>query len=581
VLYARSGDRLLDRERPNSHLYAVRKGSVRLELDGQLVDAIGPGEVFGLTSVLGGDSPSLDAVAERDCLLYRIHRDVVRALFGGEPRFASFFMESLGSRLRALADGAPVPLAGDLGVPVGDLIARPPVTVGIEADVLTAARQMDRERVSSVLVLGEPGADGAPARPLGILTDRDLRGRVLAAGRGPETPVREVMSSPLETMDATLPTSEALLHLLRRGIHHLPIERDGEVIGVVAHTDLLRHQRHGPGALLKKIEKTSDAAGLSGYAEDVAAMVDSLHRGGLGATEIGRLVAALNDALISRLLDLAQRELGSAPCDFAWIVFGSEGRQEQSFLTDQDNALVYADGGGDAAAEYFAGLAKRAVDDLVTVGFPPCAGGFMATNWCDPRSQWLERFEQWIRRPEPEALMKAANFFDFRTVHGGLELELLEEILDQSGRQRLFIAHFAKAAMEMRPPLGFLHRIREDAQGIDLKASVIMPVVGLARVFALEAGEHGGSTLRRLLVAQRARIVSEDGYELLTEAFRFAFTLRLRTQLEQRRRGEEITNRVRLDDLTPAERRHLKEAFVAVHRMQSATAQRLAVDRLG
>lgn len=375
VLWARSGDRLLDRERPNAHLYAVRKGSVRLELDGQLVDAIGPGEVFGLTSVLGGESPSLDAVAERDCLLYRIHRDVVRSLFGEEPRFASFFMESLGSRLRALADGAPVPLAGDLGVPVGDLISRPPVTVGIDADVLTAARQMDRERVSSVLVLGEAGADGAPARPVGILTDRDLRGRVLAAGRGPETPVREVMSSPLETMDATLPTSEALLHLLRQGIHHLPIEREGEVIGVVAHTDLLRHQRHGPGALLKKIEKTPDAAGLAGYADDVAAMVESLHRGGLEATEIGRLVAALNDALISRLLDLAQREIGSAPCDFAWIVFGSEGRQEQSFLTDQDNALVYADGGGEAAADYFARLAKRAVDDLVTVGFPLCAGG--------------------------------------------------------------------------------------------------------------------------------------------------------------------------------------------------------------
>lgn len=580
VLWARSGDRLLDRERPNAHLYAVRKGSVRLELDGQLVDAIGPGEVFGLTSVLGGESPSLDAVAERDCLLYRIHRDVVRSLFGEEPRFASFFMESLGSRLRALADGAPVPLAGDLGVPVGDLISRPPVTVGIDADVLTAARQMDRERVSSVLVLGEAGADGAPARPVGILTDRDLRGRVLAAGRGPETPVREVMSSPLETMDATLPTSEALLHLLRQGIHHLPIEREGEVIGVVAHTDLLRHQRHGPGALLKKIEKTPDAAGLAGYADDVAAMVESLHRGGLEATEIGRLVAALNDALISRLLDLAQREIGSAPCDFAWIVFGSEGRQEQSFLTDQDNALVYADGGGEAAADYFARLAKRAVDDLVTVGFL-CAGGFMATNWCDPRAEWLERFEQWIRRPEPEALMKAANFFDFRTVHGGLELDQLEEILDRSGSQRLFIAHFAKAAMEMRPPLGFLHRIREDAKGIDLKASVIMPVVGLARVFALEAGERGGSTLRRLLAAQRARIVSEEGYELLTEAFRFAFTLRMRTQLEQRRRGEKITNRVRLDDLTPAERRHLKEAFVAVHRMQSATGQRLAVDRLG
>lgn len=590
ICYARSGDRLLDRDRPNPHLYAVRKGSVRLELDGQLVDAIGPGEIFGLTAVVGGESPSLDAVAEGDCLLYRMHRDVVRALFDSEPTFAAFFLQSLGARLRALADGAPVPLAGDLGVPVGDLVARSPVTVDVGADVLTAARRMDEERVSSVLVLGPSPADGTPPRPVGILTDRDLRGRVLAAGRGPETPVREVMTSPVDTIDGSLPTSEALLHLLRRGIHHLPVERDGVVVGVVAHTDLLRHQRHGPGALLKKIEKAPSAAALAGYADDVAAMVESLHRGGLAATEVGRLVAALNDALISHLLDIAQRDLGTAPCEFAWIVFGSEGRQEQSFLTDQDNALIYAGGEGDggddapgaaATERYFTALARRAVDDLVEVGFPPCAGGFMATNWCDPLPAWVDRFQRWIQRPEPKALMKAANFFDFRTVSGSLDLDPLEEILARSGDQRLFIAHFAKTAMEMRPPLGLLHRIREGAEGIDLKAGLIMPVVGLARVFALEAGERSGSTLRRLQAAQRAGIVSEEGCELLTEAFRFGFGLRLRTQLEQRRRGEPITNRVHLDALTPVERRHLKEAFVAVHRMQSATAQRLAVDRLG
>lgn len=581
ILYARSGDRLLDRERTNIHLYAVRKGSVRLELDGQMVDTIGPGEIFGLTAVVGGDNPSLDAVAEGDCLLYRFHRDVVRAAFDSEPAFAAFFLESLGARLRTLADGSPVPFAGDLGVPVGELVTRPPVTVELSASVRTAAQRMDRERVSSVLVVeaGIPG--GSPLRPVGILTDRDLRGRVLAAGRGPDTPVREVMTSPVATIDASLPTSEALISLLRLGIHHLPVERDGAVIGVVAHTDLLRHQRHGPGALLKKIEKAGEVTALVGYAEDVAAMVESLQRGGLEATEVGRLVAALNDALISRILDIAQREIGPAPCEFAWIVFGSEGRQEQSFLTDQDNALIYAPCSGETAAAYFEELARRAVDDLVRVGFPPCAGGFMATNWHDPLPEWVARFERWIQRPEPEALMKAANFFDFRVVHGSLELEPLEEILAHCADQRLFIAHFAKTAMEMRPPLGFLHRIREEPQGIDLKAAVLMPVVGLARVFALEAGERVGSTLRRLAAARRARIVSDDGCELLTEAFRYAFALRLRNQIEQRRRGAPITNRVHLEELTPAERRHLKEAFLAVHRMQSATAQRLSIARLG
>ena len=580
IVYARVGERLLDREGRNLHLWVVRKGSVRLELDGQLVDEIGPGEVFGLTALAGGDTPSLDAVASQDCLLYRFHRDDVRRLFPSELPFAAFFLTGLGERLRALTDGSPVPLAGDLGVPVGELVARPPVALSVHATVGDAARRMARERVSSVLLVEREVPGAAAVHPVGILTDRDLRGRVLAAGRGPETPVREVMSTPVDTLDSTLPTSEALVHLLRRGIHHLAIERDGAVVGVVAHSDLLRHHRHGPGALLKKIEKAREVGALTGYAEDVAAMVESLQRGGLEASEIGRLVAALNDALVGRLLEMAGAELGAPPCEFAWIVFGSEGRQEQSFLTDQDNALIYAEDSA-AARTYFEALARRGVDALVAVGFPLCAGGFMATNWCRPLAAWERMFEEWIERPEPEALMKAANFFDFRVVAGGLDLEPLESALAGAGERRLFIAHLARAALEMRPPLGLLHRIREEPGGVDLKAGALMPVVGMARVFALEAGERAGSTVRRLRAAQRARVLSEEGSELLTEAFRFVFALRLRNQLAERRQGTPIDNRVRLEDLSPAESKHLKEAFVAVHRMQSATAQRLGVDRLG
>ena len=579
VSYVRAGETIFLRESVNLHLWAVRKGSVRLELDGQLVDSVGPGEIFGLTSVAGIDTPSFDVHADTDCLLYRFHRDAVRALFPPEPAFASFFLHSLTSRLHALADGSPVPLPGDLRVPVGELVERAPVLLEVGCSVGDAARKMDAERVSSVLLV-ERLDERRRERPVGILTDRDLRGRVLARGRGPDTPVREVMSSPVDTVDADLPTSEALLQLLRRGVHHLPVEADGRIVGVVTHSDLLRHHQHGPGALLKKIEKARDAEALAHYADDIAAMVETLDRSRVEATDVGRLVAALNDALVSHLLSGAERELGPPPCDYAWIVFGSEGRQEQSFLTDQDNALVYAEP-GDGARRYFEELSRRAVDDLVRVGFPPCAGGFMATHWRDPLLVWRERFEQWIRRPEPEALMKVANFFDFRVVHGALDLESLEEVIRGGGGHRLFIAHLARAAMEMRPPLGLLHRIRESAEGVDLKAGALMPVVGLARVFALEAGDRDGSTLRRLETGRRAGVVSEEGAELLSEAFRFAFSLRLRTQLAARRAGAPIVNRVHLDELTPGERRHLKEAFLAIHRMQSATASRLGVDRLG
>lgn len=579
VTWAAGGERLFVRDASNSYLWAVRKGSVRLELDGQLVDDLGPGEVFGLTSLANGGHPRLDAVAAGDCLLYRVHRDHVRALFSTEPAFSGFFLKELSDRLRALTDGSPLALSGGLGTAVAELAAQPPVTVDAGATVGEAADQMERGRVSSVLIVEQGGEAGA-SRPIGILTDRDLRGRVLAAGRGPETPVAEVMSSPVATLDAAAPASEALLHMLRRGVHHLPLERDGAVVGVIAHSDLLRHHQRSPGALLKKIQKARGSEGLESYAEDVAATVETLHRGGLEATEIGRLVAALNDALDSHLLAAAERELGPPPCAYAWIVFGSEGRQEQSFLTDQDNALIY---GADtaAAAEYFKALAAHAVDSLVRVGFPLCAGGFMATNWCCSLDAWRELFRGWIERPEPDALMNVANFFDFRVIHGGLDTEPLEALIRGAGDDQIFIAQLARAAMEMRPPLGFLHRIRKTPKGIDLKAGAVMPIVGLARVFALEAKRRGGSTLRRLRAAEQAGRVSREGAELLAESFRFAFALRLRTQLAARRIGAPIDNFVRPDELSAGERRHLKEAFVAVNHIQTATAQRLDVDSLG
>ncbi|MEO8196134.1 MAG: DUF294 nucleotidyltransferase-like domain-containing protein [Thermoanaerobaculia bacterium] len=580
ISYARTGHPIFSRGGSNLYLWTVRKGSVRLELDGQRVDELGPGEIFGLTAVAGEETPSFDVVAESDCLLYRMHRDQVLALFAGEPRFAAHFLQSLTSRLHALTDGSPVSLAGDLRLSIGELISRTPVLVARTATVGDAARRMDTERVSSVLVVNSlPEADER-LMPVGILTDRDLRSRVLAAGKGPETPIAEVMSSPVETVDASLPAAEALLYLLRRAVHHLPVARDGSILGVVTHADLVRHHQHGPGALLKKIEKARSAAALAHYADDVASMVDSLHRSRVEPTDIGRMVAALNDALVSHLIELALRELGEAPCPFAWIVFGSEGRQEQSFLTDQDNALIYEPSSPEDGA-YFARFAERIVADLVRVGFPLCAGGFMATHWCDPLEVWKERFRVWIESPEPGALMKAANFFDLRKVHGALDLEPLERIIEGAGARQLFIAHLARAAMEMRPPLGLWHRIRESAEGIDLKAGALMPVVGLARVFALEAGEREGSTLRRLQAGVRGGALSEEGGELLAEAFRFAFALRLRHQLAEWKSGSAIDNRVHLDALEPRERRELKEAFLAIHRLQAATASRLGVDRLG
>lgn len=571
IAYAPRGTRVLTRGGdPNTHLWVVRKGSVKLEVDGRAIDVLVDGEVFGFTSLLSGGRPQFDVTAGEDCLLYKIPSKVFHSL-REDASFGEFFQESLARRLRGATRRESVALAGDLATPVGKLVRRPPVVVSRETSVGAAARRMRDERVSSVLVSGEP---------MGIVTDADLRSRVLAEGLGPDVPVTRVMSAPLKTFPAESPLVEALLYVLGERIHHLALERRGEVVGVVTHSDILRHQSKSPGYLLKTIEKSRGPEDWAGYAGEITGMVESLVWAGLEATRVGHVVASLNDALVQQILRTVEAELGPPPCPYAWIVFGSEGRREQALITDQDNALVFAEDAA-GAREYFERLAARVIESLTRASFPPCAGGFMATRWNKTLAEWDELFRSWIESPEPESLIEVQNFFDFRAIHGALDLSPLHRRILEGSRSAIFLAHLARASLGMQPPIGLFRRIKEDEDGVDLKAGGIMPTVSLARVAALEAGSGARSTIARLEAGREGGTLSEDGADTLAEGFRFLFRLRLQTQLAAMRRGEPASNRVRGDDLSPLDRRHLKETFLHVREMQEALAQRFKTGMLG
>lgn len=565
IAWASRGDTILKRtEPPNQTLYVIRKGAVRLERDGQIVQMLEEGDLFGYPSLLSGSSPTVDVVAEEDCLFYRISKGVFDELIQ-VPAFGEFFLGKLAERLRSSVETPSATLTGSLSRPVADLIHKEPVFVEPDATVVDAARVMSRERTSSVLVSGTPP---------GILTDRDLRNRVLANGHDVTTPVRSVMSSPVITIPSQMTLFQALVLMLEEKIHHLPIEQDGVIIGIVKDTDLLRHQVKSPLYLLRLLERLESAEDFPGFATEMAAMVDILFQGDLDALEIGRVVASLHDAAIARLIRSSETELGPPPTPFAWIVFGSQGRMEQALMTDQDNALIYQDESAEAT-DYFEKLAERVVNGMVKLGVPRCPGGFMATRWRMSIREWERQFNDWIRTPDESALIDAANFFDFRAVHGSLVLESLHEIIDDAQNRSLFLARMAKNAVGFRPPLGLFRRIREKSEGIDLKKGGIIPIVALARMYALEHGIRERSTVDRLRIAsERKGGVSKEGEELLREAFRFLLHVRLSSQLRSRREGGAATNLVHLDQLSPLERRHLKDAFIAIAEQQNAISHK-------
>jgi CBS domain-containing protein len=228
----------------------------------------------------------------------------------------------------------------------------------------------------------------------------------------------------------------------------------------------------------------------------------------------------------------------------------------------------------DGAHAYFRSLAELVVDGLIKSGFPPCPGDYMATSWCKPLAEWQALFGRWVEVPEPQALLDAQIFLDFRPVHGGLSVQPLDRILTSGGRRALLLHNLARAVLRFRPPLGRLGRIRTGDQGIDLKAAGIGPIVMLARLYALAAGATVRPTLARLEAAAGAGTLSRAGAEVLGESFRFLTRLRLQEQIRSLRRDEEPTNRVHLEALSPLERRRLSEALRAVRKQQDAAALR-------
>lgn len=456
-------------------------------------------------------------------------------------------------------------------VPIKQLVTQPPLFVAADATVQQAAQAMHQARASSCLVAGEPP---------GILTDRDLRGRVLALGLGPETPVRQIMTQPVKGVDSDTPTYSALMYMLDENIHHLALVEEGQVVGVVTNTDLLRQQARSPLYLHRQVQNLANPAAASQYAQEIGGTVATLFDGGLGAAQIGRIVSSLNDTLVKRLAQLAEAELGPPPIPYAWLVFGSEGRHEQMLLTDQDNAIIYAEPSA-AAAAYFANLAQLVVNGLLQAGFPACTGGYMATNWCKPLGEWQAIFVDWIRTPEPQALMEAGIFFDFRRVHGELSLQSLEDLLAAAHTRPLFIGHMVRAAQQFAPPLGFFKRIRSESGVIDLKLAGIAPIVGLARACALAAGSHERSTVERLAVAAKANLLNAESAMMLTDILAFLQTIRLRQQLAALKNGQPPSNKVRLSDLTQLERSRLRDAFGAVKEAQDGLGLTYHTARMG
>jgi CBS domain-containing protein len=551
----------------------IRKGALELVTGDVLVDQLEPGDTYGFPSAMSQQPPSMTVRAVEDTLSYLIPANVARQVFGSPSGVATIWAIAR-QRIRAADAVARSARAADPRFArIGSLVRRPLVTADPSITVAQAATVMRDERVSSLLLQdGETEA---------IVTDRDLRTRVVAERGSFDGPAAGIATSPVRRAPSSMTAGEAILEMLTHGIHHLPVEDGGRIVGVVTDTDLIGLEDGSAFSMRGAIERAGSVEALiaatRGYPRVISGLVDA----GTDPIDVCRIVSIIIDAATARLVRLAGDELGEAPCAFAWIALGSAARREPALDADQDHALAFGPGfDKEEHNDYFATLAERVTAGLEAIGFPRCNGDAMAVHPAmrAPLTGWQERFETWIRQPGADGMILSSIGFDFRTVAGTLPADdALDAAVAKARTDPGFVRLLTKGALRHEPPTGFVRHLVVESKGdhrgtLDLKHGGITIVTSIARARAVAVGAVAKDTLGRLAAAVRGGSLEAASGTDLDEAFRFLLDLRLRHQAAEVRAGRPVDDFVDPKDLGPIERGGLREAFHTIRREQQALA---------
>ena len=568
---------------PVRYLRVVRSGSVEISYDGQVLDLLGPGELFGHASMLSGMPTGFEARAAGDTLCYRIPADVISPLLA-RPDFLRFIAHSMVGDRAGAAESTP---ADPVLRRIETLISGPPLLCAADQPIREAAKQMTAEGASAVLV--------QTGQALGIVTDRDLRSRVVAAGVSPDEPVSAIMTTPVHAVRADSLGGDVLLDLLDRGVHHAPVlSAAGQVLGVIDVGDVVTAEARKPFLLRRAIDLATSAADLASAVAGLNPMIIALHDAGVAAEQVAAIHSVVLDALSRRLIELAVSDAGDPPAAFTWFALGSLARRETVPSSDVDSALAWADADAGAEVAGYMTRVARAVDSgLAACGVQPDRHGASAADPLFARSlaSWRAAARNLSADPTQEqALILVSLMTDSRPLWpsgggdgrgGGAGSPVADELWQEHSPpdlQRL-LAQYALAA---RPPTGFLRDFVVEHSGerrgqLDIKHGGLIPIMGLARWAGLAAGGASGSTVERLRAAESAGTLDSADARTLVEAFGFIFSLRLDHQVGQLRRGEKPDDFIDPKTLNPLARSYLREAFRAVASVQSGLAAELSL----
>lgn len=565
--------------------YIIKQGRVRGETSDASQDGaweLVAGECFPVGALLARRPVHAHHRAAQDCFCFELERGDFEKLLEQSPAFRDFCTRRLANLLDQALCGVQAHIASglstgaaSLNAPLSSLIRRAPVVCLATTPIHQALQTMHAEGVGSIVIVD------TQHKPIGVFTLHDLLAYVAASDVNREARIEQIMTRHPLSLPPHAPAHEAALLMTRRQFGHVCVVEDGRLVGVVSERDLFSLQRVGLVQLSRAIAQADDIATLARLERDAQNLIDQMLVQGASVEQLMQLVTLLNDHVTQRVIALCIADSAAAPPAFTWISFGSEGRQEQTLKTDQDNGIIFDPPAGKNAAAMRAQLlplAQRINQALAECGFSLCPGKVMAGNpkCCLSLDEWKARFDHWIEHGSPEHLLEASIYFDFRAIHGDTAAaETLKTwMLQRVARNPAFLRQMAQNALRNPPPLGLVRDFvlsgdNASPHTINLKLNGATPFVDGARLIALANGIGETNSLARLRSAAKRGILRAEEAEAWCGAYAFIQLLRMRAHQAQQRHGQALTNHIDPDGLNDLDRRILKEAFRQARKLQT------------
>lgn len=612
LIYFEKDEFLFQKGEPaKSFFFVVKEGAIKLTDkatgEEETVELCDEGDVFGVLALLGKRPYILNARANEPSLIIAIPVGIFEKILNENSQVSLYFASGFASgqvvvrsglsqsqRVRDLLGKKPdenglMLLSGQRGLQY----SHPVIQCLVGTSVFTAVNQMSQASVGSIMVVDQN------QHPKGIITDKDLRNRLIAKGLPYDTSVEKIMSHPVVTASKELEFSQVYLTMVKHRLHHLVITEDGSpdssLLGIISDHDILLSQGNSPAVLIKALQESEDIHEMAKLRNQAEGMLKYYLENELAIDFIAGILTEINDTIIRRAIALALTKLQPSfpevkDLEFCFLGLGSEGRGEQLLRTDLDNALVYQDvpeNLEEKAQSFMHLLSRDVLDVLFACGFHSCPAEMMANNprWCQPLSQWKRYFSEWIREPDPQSLMMGTIFFDFRAIGGKQALAdaLIQHVYEEIHQEKVFLNFFAKNALLNPPPLGFFRNFMVEKSGkhaekFDIKLRAMMPLADAARVLILSHQVVGiNNTFKRY---EKLAELEPNQASLFRDAGK-AYEIFMRIRALEGLATESSGRFIQPDSLGKLQRQLLKNAFFPIEEMQKILKVRFQLDYFG